>query len=235
MSFSPTSSAAAVTQAIASSAHVIQGVSAGRVDVAGTLAALGATFLPAPPPAPAPTSATSASAPTGDYATIRPRLRSSPHAFSAAREAVPRTARDPASSADRCAAVLARHAVGAARALDTLAAKALRSRPGATKRPRPRRRRSHRSHAPVLSRSVRAARRKADRDTACGHEQHHRDASSGRRAAARSASSAASSGGPAHRRRARRAMRPRGSNASSGAVAHPPRGRDSCPGATTSP
>ena len=88
MSFSPTSSAAAVTQAIASSAHAVQGVSAGRVDVAGTLAALGATFLPAPPPAPAPTSATSPSGPTAT--TSHPTTAtSSPHAFTAAREAVP--------------------------------------------------------------------------------------------------------------------------------------------------
>lgn len=88
MSFSPTSSVAAVTQAIASSAHAVQGVSAGRVDVAGTLAALGATFLPAPPPAPIPTSATSA----GAHAVTSPQptaATSSPHAFTAAREAVP--------------------------------------------------------------------------------------------------------------------------------------------------
>jgi thermitase len=88
MSFSPTSSGAGVTQAMTSSAHVVQGVSAGRVDVTGTLAALGATFLPAPAPVPVPTSATSPSAPTST--TAQPTAAtSSPHAFPAAREAVP--------------------------------------------------------------------------------------------------------------------------------------------------
>jgi subtilisin family serine protease len=82
-----------------------------------------------------------------------------------------RSACDPAPPA-HVAPRLEGQAVGAAHALDTLAAKALRSRPGATKRPRPRRRRSHRSHAPVLSRSVRAAGSKADRDAAGRHDQH---------------------------------------------------------------
>jgi subtilisin family serine protease len=42
LSYSPTSSAATIEQAIVSSAHHIDGVSGGRVDAAGTLAALGA-------------------------------------------------------------------------------------------------------------------------------------------------------------------------------------------------
>ncbi len=48
LSYSPTSSAAAIEQAIRSSAHPVNGVAAGRVDAMGTLAALGATAKPAP-------------------------------------------------------------------------------------------------------------------------------------------------------------------------------------------
>jgi subtilisin family serine protease len=61
MSFSPTSSADAVTQSIVSGAHAVAGVGAGRVDFAQTLAALGAKFAPAPPPIPttAPSAGTS--------------------------------------------------------------------------------------------------------------------------------------------------------------------------------
>jgi subtilisin family serine protease len=50
MSFAPTATADAIRQAITSSAQRLSGVAYGRVDAAGTLAALGAKFQPAPPP-----------------------------------------------------------------------------------------------------------------------------------------------------------------------------------------
>ncbi len=91
MSYSQTSSAQAITQAITSSAHTIAGVSAGRVDVAGTLAALGATFLPAPPPgqAPPPSGTPPVAAPpvTAAKSAVTPSTAS--HAYAAARTAVP--------------------------------------------------------------------------------------------------------------------------------------------------
>jgi subtilisin family serine protease len=49
MSYSRSSSAEAIRLAITSSARAVGGVTNGRVNVANTLAALGATFLPAPP------------------------------------------------------------------------------------------------------------------------------------------------------------------------------------------
>jgi subtilisin family serine protease len=49
-SYAPNVSADTIKSAITSSAHPIAGVVYGRVDVAGTLAALGATFAPAPAP-----------------------------------------------------------------------------------------------------------------------------------------------------------------------------------------
>ncbi len=52
MSYSPSSSAAAIKLAITSSGRTVGGVTNGRVDFANTLAALGATFLPAPPAPP---------------------------------------------------------------------------------------------------------------------------------------------------------------------------------------
>lgn len=69
MSYSPSSSAQAIKLAITSSARTVSGVTNGRVNVANTLAALGATFLPAPPapaslPA-APTVTAVASSPAG--------------------------------------------------------------------------------------------------------------------------------------------------------------------------
>jgi subtilisin family serine protease len=54
MSYSPSSSAEAIKLALTSSTRTVGGVTNGRVNVANTLAALGATFLPAPPVAPAP-------------------------------------------------------------------------------------------------------------------------------------------------------------------------------------
>jgi hypothetical protein len=89
MSYSQTSTADAVKQAITSSSHAIGGVGFGRVDVAATLAALGATFqlLPPPPLAPVPGATTSSTAPSSD--TPRPKSTpSSPHAFAAARVAI---------------------------------------------------------------------------------------------------------------------------------------------------
>ncbi len=53
-SYSPTSPAEAVEQAIVSSAHPVAGVAGGRVSAVGTLAALGATFQPQTAPAAAP-------------------------------------------------------------------------------------------------------------------------------------------------------------------------------------
>lgn len=50
MSYSPTAAADAIKQAITSSAHRVGGVTHGRVDFAGALTALGATFAPAPAP-----------------------------------------------------------------------------------------------------------------------------------------------------------------------------------------
>jgi hypothetical protein len=44
LSYSPTSSAQAIEQAIVSGAHRVDGVTGGRIDAVGTLAALGATF-----------------------------------------------------------------------------------------------------------------------------------------------------------------------------------------------
>jgi subtilisin family serine protease len=90
MSYSQTSTADAVKQAITSSSHAIGGVGFGRVDVAATLAALGAAFQllpPPPPPAPVPGATTSSTAPSSDM----PRPKStptSPHAFAAARMAI---------------------------------------------------------------------------------------------------------------------------------------------------
>jgi subtilisin family serine protease len=54
MSYAPGASADAIKQAITSSAHRVGGVTYGRVDFAGTLAALGATFPTARPSATAP-------------------------------------------------------------------------------------------------------------------------------------------------------------------------------------
>jgi len=91
MSYSQTSTADAVKQAIISSSHAIRGVGFGRVDVAATLAALGAAFqLRPPPPSPAavPGPPTSSTAPSGDTS-LRPKSTpSSPHAFAAARVAI---------------------------------------------------------------------------------------------------------------------------------------------------
>jgi subtilisin family serine protease len=69
MSYSPSSSAEAIKLAITSSGRTVGGVTNGRVDFANTLAALGATFLPAPPAPPpspvAPSSPTAVAGPSG--------------------------------------------------------------------------------------------------------------------------------------------------------------------------
>jgi subtilisin family serine protease len=69
MSYSPSSSAEAIKLAITSGGRTVGGVTNGRVDFANTLAALGATFLPAPPAPPpspvAPSSPTAVAGPTG--------------------------------------------------------------------------------------------------------------------------------------------------------------------------
>jgi subtilisin family serine protease len=64
-SFAPGASADAITSAITTSAYSLRSVEYGRVDAAGTLAALGATFQPAPqaPVAPAPQAQPAAAAP----------------------------------------------------------------------------------------------------------------------------------------------------------------------------
>jgi subtilisin family serine protease len=91
MSYSQTSTADAVKQAITSSSHAIGGVGFGRVDVAATLAALGASFQlvpPLPPPAPVPGATTPSTAPSSDAAPRPKSTSSSPHAFAAARVAI---------------------------------------------------------------------------------------------------------------------------------------------------
>jgi subtilisin family serine protease len=89
MSYSQTSTADAVKQAITSSSHAIGGVGFGRVDVAATLAALGAAFqfLP-PPPAPVPGPPTSPTARSSDTPPRPKSTPNSPHAFAAARVAI---------------------------------------------------------------------------------------------------------------------------------------------------
>src|SRR3954454_21808800 len=54
ISFAPSASADAIKQAIASPAHPLAGTVSGRIDAAGTLAALGATFVQVPPSVPPP-------------------------------------------------------------------------------------------------------------------------------------------------------------------------------------
>ncbi len=83
MSYSPTSSAEEIKLAITSSAHAVAGVSYGRVDVAGTLAALGATFALAPAPAPSPV------APSATVSSNSPDNSGSAGASLGVREAVP--------------------------------------------------------------------------------------------------------------------------------------------------
>jgi len=92
MSYSQTATADVVKQAIASSSRAIGGVGFGRVDVAATLAALGAAFqlLPPPPPptVPMPGPTTSSSPPPSDTPTRPKSAPSSPHAFAAERAAI---------------------------------------------------------------------------------------------------------------------------------------------------
>ena len=90
MSYSQTSTAEAVEQAITSSSRAIGGVGAGRVDMAGALAALGAAFQVLPPPPPASTSAstTSSTAPSTGTPPPPKSAPSSPRAFAAARVAI---------------------------------------------------------------------------------------------------------------------------------------------------
>jgi subtilisin family serine protease len=80
ISFAPTASADAIKGAIISSAHPMTGVSAGRVDVAGTLASLGAVFKPAPKPTvlPSPTKPGAAPAPAAQPAAAAHARRSTP-------------------------------------------------------------------------------------------------------------------------------------------------------------
>ncbi len=65
MSYAPSASADSIKQAITSSAHGVGGVTYGRVDFAGTLAALGATFAAGPAPATPPSVPVASSAPSG--------------------------------------------------------------------------------------------------------------------------------------------------------------------------
>jgi len=75
LSYSPTASADTIERAIVSSAHPVAGVSAGRVDAVGTLAALGATFKTQPATA-ARTSAKSTRDPRPAAKHVRSALRS---------------------------------------------------------------------------------------------------------------------------------------------------------------
>jgi thermitase len=88
MSYSQTSTADAVKQAITSSSQAIGGLRFGRVDVAATLAALGASFQLVPPPAPVPGTTTSSTAPSSDTPPRPKSTPSSPHAFAASRVAI---------------------------------------------------------------------------------------------------------------------------------------------------
>jgi subtilisin family serine protease len=73
LSYKPTASADEIKQAITSSARRVGGVTYGRVDIAGTLAALGAAFQPAPAViAPAPAPVLSPVAPSSPVASRRP-------------------------------------------------------------------------------------------------------------------------------------------------------------------
>jgi subtilisin family serine protease len=72
MSYAPTASADAIKQAITSSAHGVGGVIYGRVDFAGTLAALGATFQTAPQPVASPKSPSVPVASSAPNGSVRP-------------------------------------------------------------------------------------------------------------------------------------------------------------------
>jgi subtilisin family serine protease len=72
MSYAPDASADKVRQAITGSSHRVGGVAYGRVDVAGVLAALGATFRPAPAPVP-PAAPPASPKPTASAAPSPPR------------------------------------------------------------------------------------------------------------------------------------------------------------------
>jgi subtilisin family serine protease len=88
ISYSPTASIDAIKQAITSSAHGVGGVTYGRVDVADTLAALGATFEPVPAPVTPPPASPVPPAPPDPGSSSSPST-SGPGTGLSVREAVP--------------------------------------------------------------------------------------------------------------------------------------------------
>jgi subtilisin family serine protease len=77
ISFAPSASASTIEHAITSSARPVTGTTYGRIEVAGTLAALGATFNSVTPSAPAAPATPAAPAPTAAPGSVADGLKSS--------------------------------------------------------------------------------------------------------------------------------------------------------------